>query len=91
MVQQPIDELASVGCGLKHAEQEIEKWTNGILTIKTGWGTDNQGNIKAPSNIDYQPIINPKVSQWLNHKTQLDPNDPVNAETLDTIEVNFND
>jgi hypothetical protein len=90
LVQQPIGDLGSVGCGIRQPgrEEDGEIWTNGTLTIKTGWGTDNQGNVMAPNNIDHLPTINSEPSQWVNPKVQLDPNDPANAETLDKIEVN---
>jgi hypothetical protein len=89
LVQQPIVDLASVGCGIKQPgrEEDGEMWTNGTLTIKTGWGTDNQGNVMAPNIIDHLPTIISQPSEWVNPKVQLDPNDPANAETLDKIEV----
>ncbi|KAI9557976.1 hypothetical protein GHT06_014729 [Daphnia sinensis] len=90
LVQQPMEELGTVGCGWKRPGREDEqddkeKWTSGTLVVKIGWGTDNQGNIKAPI-MDDAPTANAEASVWINTNTQLDPNDPANAETLDKIE-----
>lgn len=92
LVEQPMDDLGTVGCGWKQPGQENEqnqqeKWTSGTLVVKIGWGTDSQGNIKAPINTDDPPTANAETSVGINTKTQLDPNDPANAETLDKIEV----
>ncbi|XP_057380224.1 coiled-coil and C2 domain-containing protein 2A-like [Daphnia carinata] len=91
LVQQPMEELGTVGCGWKqpgreNEQDEREKWTNGTLVVKIGWGTDNQGNIKAPINMDDPPTAHAGASVWINTKTQLDPNDPANAETLEQME-----
>ncbi|XP_032782110.2 coiled-coil and C2 domain-containing protein 2A isoform X1 [Daphnia magna] len=91
LVEQPTDDFGTVGCGWKQPGQENEqnqqeKWTSGTLVVKIGWGTDSQGNIKAPINTDVPPTANAETSVWINTKTQLDPNDPANAETLDKIE-----
>ena len=88
LVEQPIDDLGSVGCGIKQPGRDEQLWTNGLLAIKTGWGTDNQGNVMAPNNLEHLPTIHCEPSEWINPKVQLDPNDPANAETLDKIEVN---
>lgn len=86
LVHPAVADLGTVGCGLKQQEDEIQ-WTNGVIVLKSGWGTDAQGNVIAPNHL-HQPIISKQAqsSQWINH-FQLDPNDPANAETLDKIEV----
>nr|CAH0107288.1 unnamed protein product [Daphnia galeata] len=86
LVEQPIEDLGSVGCGIKQPGRDEQLWTNGLLAIKTGWGTDNQGNVMAPNNLEHLPTIHCEPSEWINPKVQLDPNDPANAETLDKIE-----
>ena len=70
---------------------EEADWTNGIIVVKSGWGTDARGSVIAPD--INMPTGAPKgaadATEWVNH-VQLDLNDPANAETLDKLEVTNN-
>lgn len=83
-------QLATVGSGMKLSPEDEEiQWTSGSIVFKCGWGTDTQGNVQAPN----LPLTNNTAKTTIEQSDcwtspfQLDPNDPLNAEALDKIEV----
>lgn len=71
-------ELGSVG------SDPATEPTRGVIAVRIGWGTDAQGNILSPPNIGQHL----QIADHTIRQQQLDPNDPMNAEIFDLIQVN---
>ena len=75
--------LGSVGSGGDSTES-----VRGVITVRIGWGTDIHGNILSPRNIvtSQNGQFN-KSDRDLAVPSQLDPNDPANADVFDLVQV----
>jgi hypothetical protein len=91
----PLTMAADSNLGSVGSSADSNESIRGVITFRIGWGTDVHGNIASPPNIVTAAVQNNSQSNsnkldcdLIAAKSQLDPNDPANADVFDLVQLN---